>query len=412
MQLRVPEPFQPFHRSIAVAHLRNLRDVLSKLVHDVSASETKHLRGVERQLLSTSKDLKNADLKGRHTIETHDTHVVSPRPTGAGGLTMPESPREVHMMWTKMSRSDKDELHKMDPFIGNRDGIPQHDRDHYNRQTLRILRENSVTARDFESTAHYDLIERALESRPGSPQRYLSALDRKFRCSIAVGNPDNAKNVVTNVIGAESNPSGIRGWANVSESLRRSAIAADPAAETSVIAWAGYDRPPTISRAIDPKYAREAAPRLVRHQEGLAVTNNQSPPHRTVVGHSYGSLVAGSAASHGLTLPADNLVFTGSFGVGANYAKDLSLTGTASDISRRVFATMAEHDSIQLMPRPHGPLPTTSDFGGTVFATDSSRGPWTSLGWNSDAHDSYWSSTNSAMQKMGLIVTGHGHLAM
>ncbi|NKY86842.1 alpha/beta hydrolase [Nocardia veterana] len=309
-----------------------------------------------------------------------------------------------------MSRNDRDELHRIDPFIGNRDGIPQADRDHYNRKTLRLLREKALAAKDFERVSHYDVIGQALESRPGSPQRYLSLLDDKFRCAVAVGNPDNARNVVTNVIGAESNPSGIQGWTNVSESLRRSAIAADPTAETSVIAWAGYDRPPTISRSIDSTYARKAAPTLVKYQEGLGVTNNQSPPYRTVVGHSYGSLVASHAASHGLTLPAHNLVFTGSFGVGVDRATELSLIGQPSDMSRRIFATIAKHDSIQLMPRAHGPLPTAPDFGGTRFTTDSSRGPWTSLRWNSDDHDSYWSSTNSAMRNMGFIVTGHGHL--
>jgi hypothetical protein len=59
-----------------------------------------------------------------------------------------------------------------------------------------------------------------------------------------------------------------------------------------------------------------------------------------VIGHSYGSLLVGKAAS-GSGLPADNVVFVGSPGVGADSVRDLSVP------PGRVWSTTSRSDIIQ-----------------------------------------------------------------
>ncbi|MEV6432221.1 alpha/beta hydrolase [Nocardia sp. NPDC051463] len=324
------------------------------------------------------------------------------------GLEPPRSHRELHDLWTGLSREDRDTLHRADPFIGNRDGIPQVDRDHYNRQTLAMLQERAVSASDTEAVKRYGKIARALQPREGMPRRYLSLVDDKFRVAIAADNPDEATHVLTYLAPAGVNP--ITGGARL-DKLRQAALAVDPHARTSVISWSGYEGAPSVSRAIESVHARNSAPVLRSYQEGLRVTHEGPPSHNTVLGYSYGSVTAGHAAAYEVPLAADNIIFAGSFGTGVERASDLRLAGVdPADIDRHVFSTMAEHDWIQLMPKTHGTPPTSPSFGGTVFSTDSARGPWNSLGWNPHDHHSYWDTSNQVMKNMGLIVTGHGNL--
>ncbi|MEV6430373.1 alpha/beta hydrolase [Nocardia sp. NPDC051463] len=324
------------------------------------------------------------------------------------GSVLPDNPAELNAMWSRLSRAEKDELHRQDPFVGNRDGIPHIDRDLYNRQTMAMLRALANASSDHRAVAGYDRIAERLHQPQGSPQRYLAVIEEPFRSVTCVGNPDKAQNIITFVVGAGRGP--MEGLEKP-EKLRQATMHVDPTAETSVIRWSGYLGPPDVVRAIDPRYAEHGAPLLRRFQEGLRVTHEGPPSLNTVIGYSYGSVTAGHAML-GSGLDASQAIFVGSFGVGAKNIGDLRLIGVDPlDMDQSVFKTVAKHDSIQLMPKVHGPMPTSSGFGGTDFASDSVRGPSTSLGFNPDNHQSYFDSGNQSLRNMGLISAGYSHLA-
>ena len=51
-------------------------------------------------------------------------------------ISLPSDPAQSHEMWSTLSPADKDALFDHDNYIGNRDGLPVVDRDHYNRIKL------------------------------------------------------------------------------------------------------------------------------------------------------------------------------------------------------------------------------------------------------------------------------------
>ncbi|MFD0360061.1 alpha/beta hydrolase [Nocardia sp. GCM10030253] len=235
-------------------------------------------------------------------------------------------------------------------------------------------------------------------------------IEEPYRSVTCLGNPDTARNVITYVVGAGRGP--LEGLEKP-EKLRSATMLIDPDAETSVIRWSGYMGPPDVVRAVEPIYAEHGAPMLRRFQEGLRVTHEGPPSRNTVIGYSYGAVTTGHAML-GPGLDASQVIFLGSFGVGAKNVGDLTLIGVdPADMKHSVLATVAEHDSIQLMPKVHGPMPTSPSFGDiSRFTSDSVRGPLTSLGWNPDNHQSYFDSSNRSLWKMGMIAAGRSDMAM
>jgi pimeloyl-ACP methyl ester carboxylesterase len=174
-----------------------------------------------------------------------------------------------------------------------------------------------------------------------------------------------------------------------------------PQRQVSVVAWLGYDPPDGIG-AVMAQAGHDAQPALDAFADGLRATHDGDRSHNTLLGHSYGSLVAGvTARDRGLD--ADDLVFVGSPGVGVDRAADLGLSPAA------VWSSTAANDPIQrfapgwgqlalvvaqnaISPlsasygdaRPdlllwHGLNPSTPTFGGNVFASDPDGG-----------HTGYW----------------------
>ena len=85
-----------------------------------------------------------------------------------------------------------------------------------------------------------------------------------------------------------------------------------------------------------------------------------------MIGHSYGSYVAGQASEMGMRV--DDMVFIGSPGVDARNAGELGMP------NEHVWAGAADHDIVPDTPRGLGPNPTDEDFGATVFDTRDSSG--------------------------------------
>jgi pimeloyl-ACP methyl ester carboxylesterase len=142
--------------------------------------------------------------------------------------------------------------------------------------------------------------------------------------------------------------------------------AAAPGQRVAVIAWLGYDAPQGVGRsAAREELARAGATSLERFTEDLATMRPKAKV--TVVGHSYGSVVAGLAAAS-LPVQVKDLVVVGSPGMGVSRAGELRT-------SAHVWAGQSAQDWIDWVPAfkvwgaGHGTMPTTPGFGDRVFGT-------------------------------------------
>ena len=142
--------------------------------------------------------------------------------------------------------------------------------------------------------------------------------------------------------------------------------AAAPGQHVAVIAWLGYEAPQGVGRdAAREELARAGATLLDGFTKDLTILR----PHAqvTVIGHSYGSVVAGLAAAD-LPPQVKNLVVIGSPGMGVTRAADLHTSAT-------IWAGQSAQDWIYWVPAfqvwgaGHGTTPTTQGFGDRVFGT-------------------------------------------
>ncbi|WP_394284832.1 alpha/beta hydrolase [Corynebacterium sp.] len=176
----------------------------------------------------------------------------------------------------------------------------------------------------------------------------------------AVGDVAEAESVTTFVAGVSS--SDPAGWSRQIDHAR----ALSEAAGGAGVVWLGYAAPPDVPAGLDPRPAAAGGAALAQFQRELA--RRYPDQHRVVVGHSYGSVVTGAAASHeNGGLAADDLVVIGSPGMGVNHVSDLVLD---SD-DPQVHAATAAGDPISLTTAPltgvHGPDPTARRFGAEVW---------------------------------------------
>jgi pimeloyl-ACP methyl ester carboxylesterase len=180
----------------------------------------------------------------------------------------------------------------------------------------------------------------------------------------------------------------------------------------ATVAWLGYDSPDGIGAATKDA-AAGGAPALRRFVEGIDPGADRQV---TVIAHSYGSVVAGLAASGGLA--ADDLVFVGSPGTTLDHADEAILRPEG-----RVWVALADDDPIGLgispseLPPPwvpppllpvmfaidlaiagaeelwHGTNPASEEFGATRLATDGSSG-----------HSAYFEA--GSLHNLALIIQG------
>lgn len=169
--------------------------------------------------------------------------------------------------------------------------------------------------------------------------------------------------------------------------------------DTVVVTWLGYDPPDTVVAALAQEPAAEGARALGDFVADLP------PAHTTVIGHSYGSLVAGIAARDGLITP-DELVFIGSPGVGATNVQGLNVPAETT-----VWSALSPLDPIRLA-RPDcwippsrcstdmvfGTDPHSPVFGSRTFATGDAP-PWS-------AHSAYYREGSPSLENLAHIVLG------
>ncbi len=357
----------------------------------------------------------------------------------------PDDPRALADWWSQRTPAERDALVQQDPAFGNRAGLPAEDKDRINRDYLDRLRQAAEQAVARAAGEHPDwargenvprppdaglpdedtqarireydrwraefagrggdtAVDRlrdyaALTGELAGPGRYLLEVDDAGRAAVALGDPDTATHVATYVPGMNSDVDRIGAGIGRSQAMLDAAERAG-ARDTAVIAWYGYRAPRGPVEAARDAAADAGAPRLDRFQDGLRASHTGPPSRNTVVGHSYGSFVAGTAASNGGSLAVDALVFVGSPGVEVDRVDELRLDGVdPGDNAERVYATAAAHDPVPVVgPLAHGTSVTSDEFGATVFES-APGGPL-------HAHSQYWDRDNPALATMGRIIAG------
>jgi hypothetical protein len=347
-------------------------------------------------------------------------------------LTGDEDPATVNLWWTSMTEEEQRQAVEDHPeLLRELDGIPTTVRDQLNRDYL----DDEIARLEEELADQQAELDEARESLgiPGGEvgvldarsdrddledtlstlttlrdnlgdedsDRYLLALDTEGdgRAIVSNGNPDTADNVATLVPGTTTTWDDINGQINRGSALQEAATDAQESGDHAVISWIGYDAPGVSEAAFEGK-AEGAVDELSGFQDGLRATHeNTSPSNNTVIGHSYGSTVVGHTAQSDGGLDADNIVVVGSPGTNADHVADLGFA------PENVHASTAENDGISnFTGMTHGPDPTDSGFGATVFESDpgSEGGQWP-LG---DAHSQYFGDGSASLEYMGEVIAG------
>ncbi|WP_030221765.1 alpha/beta hydrolase [Streptomyces bikiniensis] len=235
--------------------------------------------------------------------------------------------------------------------------------------------------------------------RNGLPEAYLLGFDaeKNGRAIVANGNPDTADHQAVYVPGTTASLSAVDGDIKRMERVWATATAADNGS-VSTITWLGYDAPQNIVKDSPfSHYANDGAPAYNRFMDGLDASRSvDTDPHRTAIGHSYGTTLIGSAARQG-ELNADDVILAGSPGVQVAKAKDLDVP------EGHVWNQEADGDPVPDIGRfGHGgtdwdgpwTIPSDERFGAHQMATDGS------------GHSDYWNENSKSLKNQALVVAG------
>ncbi|WP_233213539.1 alpha/beta hydrolase [Mycobacterium hubeiense] len=323
---------------------------------------------------------------------------------------------EVNQWWDSLSTEEQDRLIAERPeWIGNLDGVPGVARDAANRNRLNALRNDpNLTA---EERGTLEQIDAALA---GEPPRQLLVVDfdgEHPKVAVAIGNVDTADHVSVYVPGTgavtydkpgEGNdlPTYVQqaGWLK-SETEAVLNEANKPNETVATVAWLGYEPPSNVAQAGSPHYADDNAPELASFINGIDSARD-TDPHLTVLGHSYGSLLASEALQRGTA--ADDVVFMGSPGLETNpwqFADNVS----PSDLhlsEGHVFVEHAKNDAVANLGR-YGAVIPSSLPGFTDLSTNAET---TSLGPRNEStgHSEYSFVDTTALYNQAVVVAGLG----
>ncbi|UJW32038.1 alpha/beta hydrolase family protein [Saccharothrix sp. AJ9571] len=355
---------------------------------------------------------------------------------GQGPAQLPQPPEgatreQIEEHWNELAREQPE-------LVGNQDGVPAVARDTANRIVLGLERDALVAERDGlvaereqvgrgprndpeygelsdeildldgKIDALNELQERLGGVSPDGERYYLLGVDGDDdgRFIVANGDPDRADNVATFVPGMMTDLDNFEGVLKTADAIAEEARASGES--VSSIAWFDYDAPDWFSDAASGSYAEDAKDELAGFQQGLRDSHEGAPSHNTLIGHSYGSTVAGTTARDYRDLPVDDFISVSSPGLGVDHASELNLP------PGRVWATEADNDlvadlgSAPLGLAPHGTDPTASGFGSEFFRTD--PGPPQEADYSdTGSHDRYIRGEvpNPGLRNIGDIVAGN-----
>ena len=351
-------------------------------------------------------------------------------PPGADRPACTATPTDVRRWWAALDPGRRQWLLAAEPeTLARLDGLPAADRDLANRLLLddrraeidRAVAAARGRARERLRAERDGLAALADRLADDEGQRaYLLRLDLagEGRAVVAIGDPDRAGAVLTQVPGMTADLASLGGELERAERVAARAGRLSPVTATSAVLWLDYDAPDFVDEAASERRAAAGVPALRRFQEGLRVAHDGPPGRQTVLGHSYGSLVVGRAAA-GAGLDADSVVFVGSPGVGVDSAGELRVP------AGQVWSSTARNDVIQWAAVAPGAL--ARDI--AVTAAVPIAGPWLSFarperdlwfGHNpSDpafgarvfhsaprGHVGYWERDNPALDTLAAITLG------
>lgn len=216
------------------------------------------------------------------------------------------------------------------------------------------------------------------------------------RVVVALGDVASARHIAVLVPGAGSSignfPTQINHATDLLDAL---AGTSEPSA---VIAWLGYDAPAGLTsvtglnQVLMTQRADRGADRLETFLAGLPRASGSTV---TVIGHSYGSLVAAKAAAGNADV--DALVVLGSPGLGV-----ASVSGLGLARGTRFYAAATLGDAIS-HTEWFGPDPASPGFGAAVLDTGTGIGPRDGIG---TAHSSYFEPTSVSLTNLAAVVAG------
>jgi hypothetical protein len=291
------------------------------------------------------------------------------------------SPAEVRRWWAGLTPAERLWLLATEPaWLGPLDGIPVADRDAANRLLLddrRAELDRAIAAADGRELHRLRGLRRGLDAlsdrlaADGGPRAYLLRLDltEEGRAVVALGDPDRAANVLTQVPGMTADLASFGGELSRAERVAVRAAELGPGEATSAVLWLDYDAPDFLDEAASARQADAGVPALRRFQEGLRASHDGPAARQTLLGHSYGSLVVGRAAATP-GLDADSVVFVGSPGVGVGSAAQLRVP------AGEVWSSTSHSDIIQYTAVAPASLPRDL----AVAATVPVAGPWLAFG--------------------------------
>ncbi|MEV8505400.1 alpha/beta hydrolase [Actinoplanes sp. NPDC051475] len=339
--------------------------------------------------------------------QLRELFLISAAPPTAAPPACTAAPAEVGRWWAALSPANRDWLLVSEPgWIGSLDGVPAAARDRANRLVLDGLRIGGT-------------LRERLAGEDG-PRAYLLRIDSggEGRAVVALGDPDRADHVVTQVPGMTADLASFGGELARAERIAVRAGELAPEKATSAVMWLGYDAPDFLDEAASRAAAEAGAPALRRFQDGLRATHEGRPARQTVLGHSYGSLVVGTAAARP-GLAADSVVFVGSPGVGVDSADGLHVPSgevwastSATDVIQwaAVSPRSLAEDLVLSQARPAGALlafgrpendlwfgtnPADPAFGARTFASQAGAG-----------HLGYWDEGGPALDALTNITLG------
>ncbi|MGC5365444.1 alpha/beta hydrolase [Streptomyces sp. DT24] len=253
-----------------------------------------------------------------------------------------------------------------------------------------------------------------LTGTEGLPEAYLLGFspDGHGRAIVATGNPDTAQHQAVYVPGTGSDLDGIGGNIDRMTDLWRQTNQAAPGSSVSTITWLGYDAPQDpVKDAPFEHYAYDGAPAYRQFMDGLDASHSgPGEPHRTAIGHSYGSTLIGAAAQRG-DLNADDVIFAGSPGVKVGSAGEMDVP------KGHVWNEEADGDKVPDIGRyGHGGsqwrigggtfiIPSDDAFGANQMNTHAEGSGPDGLK-RSEGHSQYWTRGTTALKNQALVVVG------
>ncbi|MGW4244289.1 alpha/beta hydrolase [Nocardia sp. NPDC004722] len=260
-----------------------------------------------------------------------------------GKTSLPTDPKQLHDFWGTLTPAEKDALYEKDQYLGNRDGLPTVDRDHYNREKLddELTRAQNGDPAVKDKLGDLQAIQTTLNKHPEAMLMLMDTQSGNMtHAAVALGNPDTAANVSVHAPGLNTNVKDSLG-SMVDEAKNVKTLAEDrlrrlPDGDSKKgqkevpIAWIGSDLPqgkvwpPSkwdsstpggALQVVDDKMAKDGAPKLASFYDGVRASHEDSSVHLTAVGHSYGSLMTGLAVQQDGHQAVDDLLVYGSPGL-------------------------------------------------------------------------------------------------